>query len=215
MTFIPADMLRFAYTDDTQANVDTDGLSTSSFQMIFLCLFVRVMQLANLLTFSHVNATLPQPYAMCFLELLGSGTIPLRPPREDSGRTAVLLLGQRCFDCAMTVLVQRNCFFVLCSSSSSSSSTPSADITWDLLNGLLLKAKGSSGASQVESARTLARSVLNLLSTGLYGTSDVNAQLLQVRCMYVYICSGLIDQIYYWFLLRIVAQFCHFYVTLP
>ena len=211
MSFIPADMLHFACTDDAQANVDMDGLSTGSFQMIFLYLFVRVMQLANLLTFSHVDATLPQPYAMCFLELLGPGTIPLRPPREDSGRTAVLLLGQRCFDCAVTVMVQRNCFSVLCSSSS----TPSADITRDLLNGILLKAKGSSGASQAESARTLARSVLNLLSTGLYGTSEVNAQLLQVRCMYVYLCSGLIDQIYYWFLLRIVAQFCHFFVTLP
>ena len=39
------------------------------------------MHLADLLTFSHDDETSPQPQATCYLELLGPGTAPLRPPR--------------------------------------------------------------------------------------------------------------------------------------
>ena len=167
-------MLRFSCTVDS----DVDGMSAGSFQTIFLGLYVRVMHLASLLTFSREDsASLPQPYAMCFLELLGpAGTVPLRPPRGDKVRSTLLLLGQRCFDCAVTVLVQQNCFSVL---------FPVGDSTSDILLGILLKAKGSPAVSQVDSARTLARSVLNLLSIGRYDSPDVKAQLLQVGCVYV------------------------------
>ena len=168
-------MIPYDYIANTE--VEADRLSANSFQMIFLLLFLRVMHLADLLTFSHDDETSPQPQATCYLELLGPGTAPLRPPRGDNVRPAILLLGQRCFDCAVTVLVQQNCFSVLCCSPS----LPLADLSGDLLKGILLKAKGSKFVYQVESAHSLASSVSNLLATRSRETADEITQLLQVK----------------------------------